>query len=397
MNFTDYFIKGLGNTLKFRDRTGFSFQGKMFSIAPNTVIDSWYLQDFKSASYKIAVEYGKDDIEHVEILLSARDDQASITVYGRTNLGRDLVQYTATVTNSVVNLIASPYYAANGTTPLLGVNLVLNATYSQRVNNLEIHSTTGETDSTGGQIGTGLNWTGSALPGVTLDSYGRVFLSNIAQVIVPGQAILSAGFILDTINFVNTDTSIGITTNTSTNTITFTTLGNIPNLTVNNSINITAVSTSSIDNTTIGSLVAKPATFTSLSSSTVIATGVNQLITISPTGTGAVVMSSGATGSINSMTIGANSAKSAAFTALSSNNATSLVSTNQNFTISTTGSSTFSASSGTRGSMNNITVGNSTPRSGAFTTLQITNPGTTPTSLITVGNLTKLLLGVIAA
>ena len=234
MNFTDYFIKGLGNTLKFRDRTGFSFQGKMFSIAPNTVIDSWYLQDFKSASYKIAVEYGKDDIEHVEILLSARDDQASITVYGRTNLGRDLVQYTATVTNSVVNLIASPYYAADNVTPLSGINLVLTGTYSQRVNNLQIHSTTGETDSTGGQTGSGLNWTGSALPGVTLDNSGRVFLSNIAQVVVPGQTILSAGFILDTINFVNTDTSIGITTNTSTNTITFTTLGNIPNLNVTN-------------------------------------------------------------------------------------------------------------------------------------------------------------------
>jgi hypothetical protein len=134
-----------------------------------------------------------------------------------------------------------------------------------------------------------------------------------------------------------------------------------------------------------------------LSARTVNATSANQTITISPTGTGAVVMSSGATGSINRMTIGANSAKSAAFTALSSNSTTNLVSTNQNFTISTTDGARFSASSGTSGFMNNITVGNVTPRSGAFTTLNITNPGTTPTSVITVGNLTKLLLGVIAA
>ena len=126
MNFTDFFTRGLANTLKFKNQANFSYKGTAVVISSATVVDKWYLQDFTTANYEITVEYGTDDVEHLNAVVTARANQASITVYGRTNLGRDLVKFTTTVDNSVVNLIATPFFTTSHPigTPLVNVRVI---------------------------------------------------------------------------------------------------------------------------------------------------------------------------------------------------------------------------------------------------------------------------------
>jgi len=116
MNFFDYFTQGLRNTIKFKGRTNFSFRGEVVPVYPNTVIDTWYMGDFTSATYQIAVEYGANDVEIITVIVSARVNQASISVFGRTNIGRDLVQFSTSINNSNVSLLISPLNAITSTT-----------------------------------------------------------------------------------------------------------------------------------------------------------------------------------------------------------------------------------------------------------------------------------------
>lgn len=129
MNFFDTFTQGLRNTIKFKGRSNFSFRGEVVPVYPNTVIDTWYMGDFTSATYQIAVEYGANDVEILTVVVSARVNQASISVFGRTNIGRDLVQFSTSINNSNVSLLVSPLN--NITTTVYSIILNSSATTAQ--------------------------------------------------------------------------------------------------------------------------------------------------------------------------------------------------------------------------------------------------------------------------
>ena len=319
MNFTDFFTRGLANTLKFKNQANFSYKGTAVVVSGPTVVDTWYLQDFTTANYEITMEYGPDDVEHVNAVISARAGQASISVYGRTNLGRDLLNFSTTVDNSVVKLIATPFFQIDDATYLPNVRVIFKVTYSERITRLTVPTTIGETTTAGGEFGQQLNWNNSNLPNgfLQITETGQIEISTLGNIAVSGQSTLSAAFILDSFNITTPDNAISITTNSTTRTLTFTAV-NYPSMNVTGSFTSTiSGTTNTIDNTIIGSNTPYPAKFTSLTT-----TGLTNLtpadsnVTISPTGTGRLVANSAVAGTMNKVVIGSVTPSTATFSTL---------------------------------------------------------------------------------
>lgn len=133
MNFSKFFARGLNSTLRLLNGFNFSYKGPWVTVAQNTVVDTWYVGDFMSADYTISVDNSTGKKEIIKCLLVASPENASLTIYGRTDLNVDLVELTASVNNSKVTLLANP--AAGLTGP--NSKLIFSANYYQTVNELQ--------------------------------------------------------------------------------------------------------------------------------------------------------------------------------------------------------------------------------------------------------------------
>ena len=114
---------------------------------------------------------------------------------------------------------------------------------------------------------------------------------------------------------------------------------------------------------------------------------------MAPTGTGTVTISPATTGTINNVAVGAASPNAATVSALTLNSTGSFVSNGQTITISPTGTGTVAFNPANLGSINNVSIGTTTPADGSFTTITVLNPSTTGNQLITLSQLQAILLG----
>jgi len=393
MNFADYFVKGLRNTLRLKRGVNWSVKGSEIPIPTATVIDTWFVGEFSSAVYEVVAEYGKNDVEHINVKISGRPEQASVTVSGRNNNGRDLVRFSATVDASKVIVTASPFYQDNGVTPLANVKLTFKVTYFERLTPTYIPTISGESSNTGGELGVFKNWKNSNLPDgfMAVNENGSIAISNIGLIQVPGQTELAPNFILTKLNVSNTDNAVTITTSTDTLSLS---LQYLANLTITNSFTADTITVSNFNNASIGGSTPAAGTFTQLTTTDAVsAVSTNQQISLAPTGTGTVTISPATTGTINNVVIGAASPKAATVTALTLNSTTSFVSNNQTVTISPTGTGTVAFNPANLGSIENVSMGASTPAAGRFTTITVLNPSTTGNQLITLSQLQAILLG----
>jgi len=151
-----------------------------------------------------------------------------------------------------------------------------------------------------------------------------------------------------------------------------------------------AIYASSIQATPVGSVTKATGGFTTLTATgtttlegTVNINGLDVTTTISPLGTGSVVINPATAGTINNMSIGASTRGTGAFTTLAANSTTTLTGavdingSNVNTTISPTGTGTvtiqpaggLTVNPTTAGNINNTNIGASTRGTGAFTTL----------------------------
>jgi hypothetical protein len=108
MDLAKHLKKGLKNTILLASGTNFSHGGDWTQIYPNTVLDKWYVGDFSSAEYTVTIELNKNVKEIVKLLVVATDNKASVTIYGKSSTGRDLVNITSQVNNSYVEIILNP-------------------------------------------------------------------------------------------------------------------------------------------------------------------------------------------------------------------------------------------------------------------------------------------------
>jgi hypothetical protein len=138
LNFSKYFATGLRNTLRALNGINFSYKGPWVQVYPDTVVDEWYVGEFASAEYTISVDYDTFEREIIKCLVVAGPATANVVIYGRSNLGSNLVDLTATVDNSKVSLIASPGVSIDGSTLFIGSKLIFSANYYYTSNELTV-------------------------------------------------------------------------------------------------------------------------------------------------------------------------------------------------------------------------------------------------------------------
>lgn len=107
-NLKNYLTSGLKNTLLFRNNTGTSHNGPWKQVYANTLLDRWHVGDFSSVDYTISSDFDVDNKEIIKVLVTATKDKASIVVYARNNTNGDMINVTATVNDSYVDIILNP-------------------------------------------------------------------------------------------------------------------------------------------------------------------------------------------------------------------------------------------------------------------------------------------------
>lgn len=127
--FVDKFLKnGLKNTLLLKNDTQLSRNGPWVAIPLDTEVDRFFLGDFNSVEYCFSIDYDTEHKEIIKVLVVASIQKAAVTVYGRANLGQNLIDIAANINDSYVSVIAIPYEGYENS------KLQMNAYYFQNQN-----------------------------------------------------------------------------------------------------------------------------------------------------------------------------------------------------------------------------------------------------------------------
>jgi len=170
-NLSSFFTTSAKGILKFLRKPALTYKGDWVQVFPNTVLDSWHVGEFSTASYLLTVEHNSNKKEVMHINVVARPDQASYNVYGRTSIDDELITLDASVTNSIFSLKASP------TDPIfLGVKVTMLAFYGETINPLTpplaVSTGPGYTAGTGGNTEGGGSGSTYVLPTAGVGSGG---------------------------------------------------------------------------------------------------------------------------------------------------------------------------------------------------------------------------------
>lgn len=141
-------------------------------------------------------------------------------------------------------------------------------------------------------------------------------MSAYTYIAVSGQNTIGLNATTNTLT-VASGGGIAITTNPTTNTLTFNISPTITvaNLTVSNTLNINPSTTGTLDNITIGGTTPKAGTFTALTTTAAVnLSPANANVTISPTGTGQLVIAPSGGGTLDNVVIGSITPAAATFT-----------------------------------------------------------------------------------
>ena len=128
-NLKKYLTDGLKNTLLFRNNSGISHNGPWKQAYTNTLLDRWHVGDFSSVEYTISSDFDVANKELIKVLITASRDNASLIVYARSNTISDIINITATVNDSYVDVIVNPVINAELGTNFIGAKIIFTAQY----------------------------------------------------------------------------------------------------------------------------------------------------------------------------------------------------------------------------------------------------------------------------
>jgi len=124
-----YFRRGQNSTIEFRNGTNLSYAGPSYTLVESgTEIDRWYVGSYFGVEYTIACDVNSERKEVLKCLATASTSKANIIVYGRSNLGDDLIQLEVEVTDSFFKLVAYPR-VQDDSTAIQGAKLIYSANY----------------------------------------------------------------------------------------------------------------------------------------------------------------------------------------------------------------------------------------------------------------------------
>lgn len=105
---TRYFTKGYNNSVQLQHNGSFSHNGPWTQVYTNTQVARWHSGQFSSAEFTISVDFSTTQKEIIKCIVCNSVDYASLVVIGRSNLGTNLVELSAVVNSSYVDLIINP-------------------------------------------------------------------------------------------------------------------------------------------------------------------------------------------------------------------------------------------------------------------------------------------------
>ena len=127
-------------------------------------------------------------------------------------------------------------------------------------------------------------------------------------------------------------------------------------------------------NGTLGATTPSTAAVTTLTaSSTVTLSPASANVLIQPTGTGTVTIGPATAGTIDAMAVGSTTRSTGAFTTLTANSTVTLSPASANVLLQPTGTGVVTIGPATLGTINNMSVGATTPSTGTFTTLSVSS------------------------
>ena len=190
LNFTNFFKQSPQNKLSLKNNTQLAYKGSWVQIYPDTEIDRWYVGDYSSANYTITAEFDSNKKEVLQVLVVARPDQATVTVYGRTSIDDSLINISASVNNSYVSIIVNVT-----DTTFLGTKVIFFANYAETITPLSVAQGTSFIDSS---LGGGYDGGGGSIGAAASFSQlsGTIGLSQISNgLITPAKLNLNASLI----------------------------------------------------------------------------------------------------------------------------------------------------------------------------------------------------------
>lgn len=107
LNVNEVFSRGSNNTVQINN-AGFSYNNSWQQIYDKTLVERWYLGEFSGADYTITVDLNSNNKEIIKCLVIATVDDASLVVYARNNTNIDLVELSAIVNETYLELYISP-------------------------------------------------------------------------------------------------------------------------------------------------------------------------------------------------------------------------------------------------------------------------------------------------
>jgi len=146
--------------------------------------------DYSSANYTITAEFDSNKKEVLQVLVVARPDQATVTVYGRTSIDDSLINISASVNNSYVSIIVNVT-----DTTFLGTKVIFFANYAETITPLAVAQDTSFIDSS---LGGGYDGGGGSIGAAASFSQlsGTIGLSQISNgLITPVKLNLNASLI----------------------------------------------------------------------------------------------------------------------------------------------------------------------------------------------------------
>jgi hypothetical protein len=129
-----YFRKGANNSIEFKNGANLSYSGPSHTLVNSgTEIDRWYVGEFMGAEYTVTCDVDTSRKEVIKCLCTASPEYANIMVYGRSNLGSDLLRLEGVVTDSFFSLVAYPRDQEDSTT-IEGAKMIFSANYYKTQN-----------------------------------------------------------------------------------------------------------------------------------------------------------------------------------------------------------------------------------------------------------------------
>tara|TARA_B100000683_G_scaffold96861_2_gene95684 strand:+ start:86101 stop:87792 length:1692 start_codon:yes stop_codon:yes gene_type:complete len=131
---TKFLRRGQNNTVEFRDGANLSYAGPSATLVEaGTEIDRWYVGSYFGVEYTIACDVNSARKEIIKCLCTASTSTANIVIYGRSNLGDDLLQLEVEVTDAYFKLMAYPRIQEDSTT-IVGAKIIHSANYYATLN-----------------------------------------------------------------------------------------------------------------------------------------------------------------------------------------------------------------------------------------------------------------------